>query len=211
MAQATPAAGVVGNARLTAVMGLVLTAMLAVEGATVFDVRGLITLHVFLGLMLIPPVLLKCASTMYRFGSYYGGRSPCVLRGAPHPVLRAFGPLIILSTLAVLGTGVWLIALGRDDDTVVTLHQASFIVWLVVTSVHFLGHLREALVDSWHELRSRGGEDPPRRRGWRLTAIMAALAVGVGVAAAFTPGSTTAFQHDRHLPYHHRFGAPATP
>jgi hypothetical protein len=191
--------GVEGNSRLTAVAGLVLAAMLLVEGVTVLDVRGMITLHMFLGLMLIPPVLLKCASTVYRFGSYYGGRAAYVHRGPPHIILRLLGPVVVLSSVALLGTGVWLIAIGHSSDTAVTLHQASFIVWLVAMTVHFLGHLREALVESWRDVRVRAGDRAGRRRNQRLAAIVLSLALGVGTAAVLMPSSTATFRehHDR--------------
>ncbi len=53
--------GVEGNSRLTSATGIVLLVMLAVEGYTILNVRGLITLHIFLGIMLVGPVLLKIA------------------------------------------------------------------------------------------------------------------------------------------------------
>lgn len=49
--------GPAGNARLTAWTGAVLFLLLAVEGVTVLDVRGLITWHVVVGVVLIPPAL----------------------------------------------------------------------------------------------------------------------------------------------------------
>ena len=187
----------VGNARLTAVTGIVLTALLLVEGFTILDVRGMLTLHMYIGLLLIPPVLLKTATTVYRFGSYYRGRPAYVERGAPHIVLRALGPLVVLSTLAVLGTGVWLLVLGQRNDTVLSLHQGSFVVWIAVTSVHFLGHLRDALVDGWHEIRPARGDRAARRRGLRLALVVVSLVAGVGVATAFMPSSLTAWhRHD---------------
>ena len=84
-------AGVEGNSRLTSSLGMLLLVMLAVEGATVLDVRGMLTLHMFLGLMLIPPVLLKSATTFYRFARYYRGAEPYVRNGPPHIVLRLLG------------------------------------------------------------------------------------------------------------------------
>jgi hypothetical protein len=191
-------AGVTGNARLTAVAGIVLAAMLLVEGFTVLDVRGMITLHLFLGLMLIPPVLLKCATTIYRAGSYYGGRPAYVQRGAPHIVLRLIGPLVVLSTLALLGTGLWLVLLDRNDDTVLTLHQGSFIAWVALMTVHFLGHLKGAAVDSWHEVRPRRDDPARRRRSWRLLTVGATLVVGVGLAAALMPSSSSPWYQDQH-------------
>lgn len=58
--------GAEGNARLTAATGTLLTLLLMVEGFTLLDVRGYITVHAAVGLILVGPVLLKCASTIYR-------------------------------------------------------------------------------------------------------------------------------------------------
>lgn len=181
--------GAEGNARLTALTGLVLTALLIIEGVTILDVRGLLTLHMFVGLMLIPPVLLKMATTTYRFGSYYAHRSAYVHRGPPHVILRAIGPLVVLSTLAVLGTGVWLLAIGHNDDSVLTLHQASFIVWVALMTLHFLGHAWESLVIGWRDVSRHGGGPAGRHRGLRLVTVGVCLAVGVAVAAAAMPAS----------------------
>jgi hypothetical protein len=54
---------VAANARLTASNAVVLLALLAAEGVTILRVRALLTPHVFIGIVLIPPVLLKVAST----------------------------------------------------------------------------------------------------------------------------------------------------
>jgi hypothetical protein len=56
-------AGVAANARLTASNAAVLLVLLAIEGVTVLRVRALLAPHVFIGVVLIPPVLLKVAST----------------------------------------------------------------------------------------------------------------------------------------------------
>jgi hypothetical protein len=89
--------GVEGNARLTSATGLVLLVLLAVEGYTILDVRGLITLHIFLGILLVGPVLLKIASTTHRFARYYLGAAEYVRKGPPHIVLRVIGPLVTVS------------------------------------------------------------------------------------------------------------------
>jgi hypothetical protein len=65
--------GVQSNTRLTAAVGALLLGLLAAEGLTVLRVRSLLTLHVFIGMMLIPPVLLKTGSTGWRFVRYYRG------------------------------------------------------------------------------------------------------------------------------------------
>lgn len=53
-----------GNARLTASNGMLLIALLAVEGVTILGVRQIITLHIYLGFLLLGPVLLKTATTV---------------------------------------------------------------------------------------------------------------------------------------------------
>src|SRR5271166_6534802 len=105
--------GVAGNSRLTATTGAVLFVIVAVEGATLLQIHQLITVHVFVGMLLVPLVLLKVASTGYRFTRYYTGAPAYTRKGPPHPILRGDAPLVVLATLALLGTGIALIALGR--------------------------------------------------------------------------------------------------
>jgi hypothetical protein len=182
--------GVEGNSRLTAVNGMTLLVLLAVEGVTVLDVRGMITLHVYLGVLLVGPVLLKTASTGYRFARYYTGARPYRQKGPPHPVLRLLGPVVVLSTLAVLGTGLGLIAVGPDHrEPLLTLHQASFVVWLAATSVHVLGHILDGTRTTWRELRDPRAAPATRRRRARTLAIALSLIAGVGLATALTPAA----------------------
>ena len=57
-----------GNARLTAAVGLLVLAPVVVELATMLlGVHTFMSAHVFVGLALIPAVLLKLASTGWRF------------------------------------------------------------------------------------------------------------------------------------------------
>jgi hypothetical protein len=193
------AAGAEGNNRLTAVNGTLLVALLAVEGVTVLDVRGLITLHVYLGVLLVGPVLLKCASTLYRFLRYYTGAGPYVGKGPPHPILRVLGPLVVLSSLAVLGTGIGLIYAGpAHRQPLLTLHQASFIGWFAVTAVHVLGHALDAGSTTWRELRDSRGSPTARSRRWRMLAIVLSLVAGVGLATAMLPSASGWTSHQYH-------------
>jgi len=183
--------GVEGNSRLTAATGSLLTLLLLVEGFTVLDVRGYITLHTAVGLILVGPVMLKCASTGYRFVRYYTGRAAYVRKGPPHLLLRVLGPVVILSTLALLGTGVALLALHGRSDAWLTLHQGSFIVWVAAMTVHFLGHLFEAVRGTARELRPAGQDPAGRRRALRLLLVATSLLAGIALAAAFTPSASS--------------------
>jgi hypothetical protein len=182
--------GVEGNSRLTAVNGMTLLVLLAVEGVTVLNVRGMITLHVYLGLLLVGPVLLKTASTSYRFIRYYTGARPYRDKGPPHPLLRTLGPVVILSTLALLGTGLGLIAVGPGNrEPLLTLHQGSFVVWFAATSLHVLGHILDGSRTTWRELRDPRAAPATRRRRARTLIIALSLIAGVGLATALTPAA----------------------
>src|ERR1700759_5104409 len=59
--------GPAGNALLTAGTALVLLVLSVGELLTLFDVHGLISWHVALGALLVPPAAMKTASTTWRF------------------------------------------------------------------------------------------------------------------------------------------------
>jgi hypothetical protein len=130
--------GVAGNEQLTALTGTVLLAGFAVEGMTLLALGRLLTLHMFLGMLLIGPVLLKICSTGYRFIRYYAGSEPYVRKGPPGPIPRLLGPVVILTSLAVLGTGVALALAGPGSGPWLFLHKASFVLWFGAMTVHVL-------------------------------------------------------------------------
>jgi hypothetical protein len=132
------AGGTEGNERLTALTGSILLAGFAVEGVTLLALGRLLTLHVFLGMLLIGPVLLKIGSTGYRFIRYYAGAVPYVRKGPPAPLLRVLGPLVILTSLTVLGSGVGLAVAGPHRGPWLLLHKASFLLWFGVMTIHVL-------------------------------------------------------------------------
>jgi len=134
--------GVAGNERLTAATGVVLVVLLAALGVTILSIGPLIWWHVLLGMLLVPPVLLKLGSTGWRFLHYYRGTAEYVRRGPPPLPLRLLAPLVVATTLAVFATGVALLVVGPGGGILVGLHKASFVVWFVATAAHVLAHLR---------------------------------------------------------------------
>ncbi len=174
--------GVEGNARMTGVLGAVLLVALAVEGVTVLSVQDMLTLHVFLGLFVIPAVCLKLATTAYRFSHYYRGTAAYRRKGPPHPVLRIAAPVVVIATIALLGSGVVTLAVGpRHSDTWLTIHQASFVVWFAVTTIHVLGHARETWKLTTAEMRAN---PPVPRRGTRISLVAGSLALGLTLGVA---------------------------
>ena len=172
-----------GNERLTGLTAVVLLVLLAVEGVTIVWLRPLLTVHLFVGLMLIPPVMLKLASTGYRFARYYMRNSDYRRKGPPAALLRWSAPVVVLSTVVVLASGVWLLLAGPSSrDAVLPIHKLGFIVWLMVTSVHVLGHVTALPRVAVGEYTS-----PAPGRAWRGLALAVALGAGVVVAVALVP------------------------
>lgn len=133
--------GVAGNERLTALTGTVLLVLLLVEGLTILRIGRLLTLHFFLGMLLLGPVALKAGSTIYRFCRYYTGHPAYRRKGPPAPLLRALGPVVMLLTACVFGTGVALAFTGPGrDGQWLFLHKATFILWFAAMAVHVLAY-----------------------------------------------------------------------
>jgi len=170
--------GATGNGRLTSLVAVVLLLLLAAEGATIPWIRPLLSVHIFLGMLLLGPVALKLASTGYRFARYYRNGYEYVKQGPPAPLMRVVvAPVLVLSTLALFGTGVVLLAVPHRG-AILGLHKASFIVWFGAMSIHVLAH---ALRAARHVLEDLLG---PRLGGERLRLLVLALALVAGAAIA---------------------------
>jgi hypothetical protein len=170
-----------GNEQLTALAGILLIVFLAVEGATLLDLRALLTVHAFVGMFLIPIVALKLASTGWRMTSYYFRRADYVRRGPPPFSLRVVvAPVVVASTIVLFGTGVYLLAVDETQGTAVGLHKASFVVWLVSTSIHVLARL----VRLSEALRARYSG-----LGLRLGLVAITLVAATAVGMATLPGA----------------------
>ncbi len=171
--------GVAGNGRLTAALGALLLVLLAAEGATIPFIGQLRVEHVLLGMLLLGPVAAKLASTGYRFARYYLGSPAYVRKGAPPIVLRLLAPGVVFTTIALFGTGVALLIVGRNGE-LSFLHKVSFIAWFALMTTHVLGHILELSGPAFADWRRSG----PRLTGagLRLAAIAAALVLGIGLA-----------------------------
>jgi hypothetical protein len=162
------------NERLTAATGAVLIVLLAALGVTILSIGPLIWWHVMIGMLLIPPVLLKLGSTGWRFLRYYTGSPEYVRRGPPMTPLRLLAPLVVVSTVVVFGTGVALIVVGPAGGILVGLHKVSFVIWFFATALHVLAHVGRLL--------------PPARRvpgaATRGALVVGSIAAGAVLAAA---------------------------
>ncbi|HLX89193.1 MAG TPA: hypothetical protein VKR22_12155 [Acidimicrobiales bacterium] len=172
-------AGVEANARLTAALGAVLLVLLAAEGVTIVEIRPLLTPHVFIGMLLLPAVLVKMATTGYRFARYYIGAPAYRRKGPPPLVLRLFGPFVVASTLVVLASGIALLVVPEGlRRSILFVHKASFVLWFGLMTVHVLGHLLDTA-----RLAPRDWVGPWRRQVRRATlrqwVLVSTVAAGI--------------------------------
>jgi hypothetical protein len=167
--------------------GAVLLVLLAAEGVTILFRQRLLTAHFFIGMLLIGPVLLKMGSTGYRFVRYYAGAGPYVSKGPPALLLRLLGPVVILTSVGVIGSGVALALTGPGPgaSTWLFLHKATFILWFGAMFVHVLWYAPRL-----PRLLRRGSEGRALVRaglagaGRRWLLLTAALAAGLVIAFA---------------------------
>jgi hypothetical protein len=170
-----------GNARLTGAIGAVIFVALAAEGFTLLGVHRLISAHVFIGMFLVPAVAVKTASTMYRFARYYTGDPDYVRKGPPPTVLRLFGPIVVLTTVALLATGIAAIAAGPRTRWLVPAHKASFILWFGAMTIHVLGHILETPALAFADWRRERSAVPAARA--RIAVLAITVAIGLVLAA----------------------------
>jgi len=114
-----------GNERLTSSTGLVLLILLAVETLTTLALSSFLSVHIFLGLLLLPPVALKLATTGWRFARYYTRNKPYRLEGPPRLLMRMLAPLLVASTLTLFGSGVAMIVVGHGGGALLTFTRSA--------------------------------------------------------------------------------------
>jgi hypothetical protein len=201
--------GTDGNERLTNAIGAALIVLLAVIGLTIVRIGQLLSVHLFVGMLLIPPVLLKLSSTGYRFVRYYAGNPRYREKGAPEWPLRVIAPMVVLSSLVVFVSGIVLLFVGPSSRaTWLPIHKDSFFVWVAFMAIHVIGHLpsmRAVLRADYsryaaYDYEDLGG-DVTGRTG-RILALSGALVAGVVLAILVIP-EFGSWLHGTDLFHHH--------
>jgi hypothetical protein len=177
--------GVAGNARLTGGAAAILLVLLALEGATIPFIGRLVGPHIFIGMLLLPPVALKLGSTGYRFARYYLHAPAYLRKGPPKLLMRLLAPGVVLTTAALFATGVALAIVGPGDGSLKFWHKASFILWFALMTVHVLGHVLEVPELAMPDWRRAGGREARLAgAGLRVMTLAGSLVLGLALALA---------------------------
>ena len=189
-----------GNKRLTAAVGVLLLAPVLLEIATVLlGVHTFMSWHVFVGIALIPLVVLKLATTGWRFVRYYTRSRAYVAHGPPQPAMRLLAPLLVVATVVLFGSGVAMGFLhGHMLQIARRLHGPASVVWLVLLGVHVLVYFGRALRSTASDVR-RTEQPPVRGKTARLYGLATAVVCGLVIGAAFAPAQHrwVNIRHDR--------------
>jgi len=183
---------VVGNERITALAGAVLLVLILVELVSAAILRTLLSIHVFVGVLLAGPLVIKLGSTGWRFLRYYTGSPAFVRRGPPHLALRVMAPLLIATTLVVIGSGIGLVVTGpRFAGPLLPLHGFSVLVWLPLIAIHVFAHIRRVprlVTDDWSKTSDKSNASGRGRRlGMNLGALLAGAVAAILLFPAAAP------------------------
>jgi hypothetical protein len=168
-----------------------LLVLLAAEGATLLKIHRLLTPHVFIGMLLVPPVLLKMGSTGWRITRYYLGAPAYRRRGPPPLALRLLGPIVVVTTVVVFASGIALLFVPDSErNQMLFLHKASFVLWFGAMALHVLAHVLDTA-----RLASADFVAATRRQvsgaGARLWVLAATLVLGVVLGIVMLPAVST--------------------
>ncbi|MCZ9882268.1 hypothetical protein [Arthrobacter sp. B2a2-09] len=184
--------GVVGNERLTALIGAVVLVLSVAEVATVPTLGSLMVAHFFVGVLLAGPVVAKTASTGWRFMRYYTRHPAYRRKGPPRPLLRVIAPILVASTVALIGSGIALAITGPAPEILIRVHVVSFLIWLATIAVHVVAYVRRVprlIGEDWRRrtvLQKRGKPEPAGRR-MRLAVNIAVLVPAAITAVLLLP------------------------
>jgi hypothetical protein len=196
--------GTTGNERLTAATGVLLLVLLAVIGVTILRLGQLLWVHLFVGMLLLPPVLLKLGSTGYRFARYYTANPAYREKGPPATPMRLLAPFVVISTVVVMGSGVALLFAGPSSrGTLFPIHKLSFFAWLAFTALHVLGHLLDLPAPLRADFRANAGlsGQEPGRDG-RVLSLVGVLVAGLVLAVLLIPEFSPWLHAHLHVHHH---------
>ncbi len=171
------------NARLTAYTALGLLPPLVLVSVTGLIAPRLLSAHIWVGLLLVPSVLLKLGSTGYRFVRYYANEPRYRAAGPPQLGMRLLAPFLVLLTVIVFASGIELWRFGdRFGFAWLPIHHASAYLWLVAVGVHTVNYLRRAPALSLADWRDNLSGAATRRG-----LVVATLLLGAVLAVVMVP------------------------
>ena len=175
------------NKRITAIAGIVLFVLIIAELVITANLEGLRSQHIFVGVLIAGPLVVKLCSTGYRFFRYYTKSSEFVRSGPPNIVLRVLAPFLVVITISVFISGFGLAFGGHANEELYhKIHAVSVFLWLPLLAVHIYAYIRKAAGEIAYDWSGKSKHRVPGRES-RLGINVAALILSGIAAIILTP------------------------
>lgn len=182
---------VVGNERLTALAGAVLLVLIVVELVTTANLRALTLVHIVVGILLVGPLVVKMGSTGYRFVRYYTRAPAYVRKGPPRLALRILAPVLLVTTLVVIGSGIGLIITNPIvEGPLFRIHAVSSLIWIPMLAAHVVAYIVQVprnIADDWRTLATEPAPGRELRLGVNLGALLGGTVAAILLFPAAAP------------------------
>lgn len=180
---------VVRNERLTGIAGTILFILIVSQLVITANLHSLLSVHIFVGILLSGPLLIKMCSTGFKFLLYYAGNPAFVKHGAPNIWLRLLAPFLVMMTILVFISGFALTFVGPNHMGIFfTIHAASVALWIPLVIVHIYAHIKRATRITLSDLREKA-RLRVKGRNARLGTNVAGLVMGAIAAVLMLPFS----------------------
>lgn len=175
------------NKRMTAIAGTILFVLILSELVITANLDRLRSEHIFVGVLLAGPLVIKMCSTGYRFFRYYTKSPEFVRSGAPNTLLRVLAPFLVVITILVFISGFGLAFGGHANERLFhKIHTVSVTVWLPLLAVHIYAYIRKAFGLIKYDWTNKSKYRVPGREG-RVGINVAALILSGIAAIILTP------------------------
>ncbi len=186
---------VTAGARFSALFGVTLLVIFVFELLTVPFIAGAVGIHIIIGLVAVPLVLVKLATAAYRFTRFYAGDTEFVSAGPPWLPLRILAPLLVASTVLVIGSGIELVVAGPlsfSDTFLGAAHTLVSLIWFFLLALHALAYYLRSYHSARKDFQSvlRRVRSRKKREGafLRVSTLVVTLVLGVLLALPFKSG-----------------------
>lgn len=154
------------NKRITALAGIVLFVLIIAELVITANIDGLRSEHIFVGVLLAGPLVVKMCSTGFRFFRYYTKSPEFVRAGPPNILLRLLAPFLVIITILVFISGFELALGGHAHERLFhKIHTVGVTLWLPLLAVHIYAYIRKATGRIAYDWTSKSKYRVPGREG----------------------------------------------
>lgn len=175
------------NKRLTAIAGTILFVLIMAMLVITANLDQWRSVHIFVGILLCGPLVVKMCSTGYRFFRYYTKSPEFVKSGPPNILLRLLAPFLVVITIMVFISGVGIVFGGHAHEKLFQkIHTFSVTLWLPLLAVHVYAYIRKAAGLIKYDWTSQSKYRVPGRQG-RLGINVAAFILSGVAGIIFTP------------------------